>query len=431
MSEENYKFHFFNKVEKDSDFSEREYKSKDFILQKYEKFKPKNSKDLSDNLKGAENQVKNLLSAFLKNLENKKRNSFSRYDKSYKKERNSLLKIVKTISNNQHSSNNSFDKNKTVKIEKKSINTNNKINDIDSYYDGAALRSKVRFSVNSIKETNKTNYQKSGSILHGRRTKRNSEKNVRFKINETTKLKQKFNDLIKKTKTIDIFKRNRKGIQIKRKDNNINNMSVDKNNLIELNRTNSQIKRTNSFKENYTYLNFKKDILNRSNKDKSIIMKSPRKKKKGILKNKNRIKKEILNDSSHNSILSDFSDNNLKNSSLDITGINNNFAKKKSNNISTSNYRTSLNIPKTNKTRVNSVENLDLSSKNNSFLDSIRSKKSINNKLDLKKIEDNKFKRAVSNDNNQKLNKSNYQRLNSNYKSLKDQLKKTLVLRPN
>ena len=417
MSEKKYQIHFFNKIEKDSDFSDREYKSN--ILQKYEKFKPKNSKDLSDNLKGAENQVKNLLSVFLKNFEKKNKNSLSRYNKSYKKE---------SISNNQHSSNNSFDKNKIVKKEKKSINSTNKVNDNDSYYDGTVQKSKVRFSVNSIKVNNQTNNRKSSSILSGRKTKRNSAKNVCFKIHETTKLKQKFNALIKKTKTIDILKRNRKDIQIKRKDNNINNISVDKKNFIELNRTNSQIKRTNSFKENYTYLNFKKDILNRSNKDKSIAMGFAKKKKKGILNNKNRIKNEILNDSSHNSILSDFSDNNLKNISLDITGIKNNIVKKKSNNISTSNHRISLNIPKMNKKRINSIENLDLSSKNNSFLDSIRSKKSINNKLDLKKTKDNKFKRVVSNDNDQKL--SNYQRLNSNYKSLKDQLKKTLVLRP-
>ena len=103
MSDNNYPYNFLNKIDKDSEFSDREYKSKDYILQKYEKFIPKNSKNLSDNLKGAENQVKNLLSVFLKNLENERRNSFSRFNKTYKKERHSLLKKVKTTSNNQNS----------------------------------------------------------------------------------------------------------------------------------------------------------------------------------------------------------------------------------------------------------------------------------------------------------------------------------------
>ena len=87
--------------------------------------------------------------------------------------------------------------------------------------------------------------------------KKNSEKNVCFKTNETTKSKNKLSDLIKKTKTMDIFKRN--GIQIKGKDNNILNISVDKKNSIELSKTNSQIKKTKSSLENNIILSIIKD----------------------------------------------------------------------------------------------------------------------------------------------------------------------------
>ena len=75
------------------------------------------------------------------------------------------------------------------------------------------------------------------------------------------------------------------------------------------------------------------------------------------------------------------------------------------------------------------MENLNLSINKNNFLDSISPRKSINTNLELQKTKKNKFKRAATNVNNQKK-KSNYHRLNTNYKSLKEQLKKSIVLRP-
>lgn len=56
-----------SQLEDDSDFSENEYKRKNFKIQKYEKFKPKQANNNDKNnksLKGAENKVKNLLSLF-------------------------------------------------------------------------------------------------------------------------------------------------------------------------------------------------------------------------------------------------------------------------------------------------------------------------------------------------------------------------------
>ena len=400
MSDNKFPYIFFNKTDRDSDFSEREYKSKDFILQKYEKFKPKSDK--IENLKGAENKVKKLLSLFLRKIENERRNSFGKYYKSNKKERHSLLKKVKTMSNNQNILNNSFNNN-SINLERKSRNSVNKIIDISQNYYFSPQKNKVKYKLSPNKCHNESTPQKALSIFNVKRTKKkNSDKNVGFKSNETTTKKSKFDDFVKKTKTIDIFNRNKTGIQIKGKDNNI---FFDKKNSVEINNISTRIKMTKSVLENDKYINFKKDYLNRSIKERTINLKSSLKKKKGILRNKNKFKRELLNESAHNSILSDFSDNNLKNSSLDTMGIKNNLLHKKVPNNSISNRRISANFMINRKPRVSFVENLNLSNKKNSILDSVSPRKTIiDNKLDLKKAETQKkrYKRATTNVNNQK-----------------------------
>ena len=64
-------------LDEDSDYSENEYKNKDYKIQKYEKFKPKPiiKKQSNQTLKGAENKVKYLLSIFLKHIESEENNS--------------------------------------------------------------------------------------------------------------------------------------------------------------------------------------------------------------------------------------------------------------------------------------------------------------------------------------------------------------------
>ena len=98
-------------INEDSDFSENEYKKKNFKIQKYEKFKPKpliNKEKTNKTLKREENKVKDLLSMFLKNLESeeysssflyKPNNTLKMKDKetiSIKKKR---LKTIKTLTN--------------------------------------------------------------------------------------------------------------------------------------------------------------------------------------------------------------------------------------------------------------------------------------------------------------------------------------------
>ena len=67
-----------NNQEEESDFSEdKKKRNKKFELKKFEKFKPKNNNLLNSkmNLEGAENQVKSLLSIFLKDIEQENQNS--------------------------------------------------------------------------------------------------------------------------------------------------------------------------------------------------------------------------------------------------------------------------------------------------------------------------------------------------------------------
>ena len=75
MSNKKFQFLLINQPRyEDSDFSENEYNNKDFKIQKYEKFKPKKN-SLKKDLIGAENQIKNILSVFLKTYESEKKNS--------------------------------------------------------------------------------------------------------------------------------------------------------------------------------------------------------------------------------------------------------------------------------------------------------------------------------------------------------------------
>ena len=68
-----------NNIDEESDFSEdKKKRNKKFELKKFEKFKPKNTNILGNskmNLEGAENQVKSLLSLFLKDIELENQNS--------------------------------------------------------------------------------------------------------------------------------------------------------------------------------------------------------------------------------------------------------------------------------------------------------------------------------------------------------------------
>ena len=101
-----------------SDFSEKEYKNKNYKIQKYEKFKPKPILKHQENkaLKGAENNVKNLLSLFLKSIESEENNSgiifkphntykMKEKDKSKEKDTISIRKKIKKIKTDTNNKN--------------------------------------------------------------------------------------------------------------------------------------------------------------------------------------------------------------------------------------------------------------------------------------------------------------------------------------
>ena len=148
---------FLNKsVDKDSDFSYRKYKKKDYILEKYEKFKPRKSSKIPDTLKGAANNVKNMLSVFLDNIETEKRNSLHLRNTKTQKSHKINLKIVKT-----KNSENSFKKKPLLSKSKsrKMINlfdkNQNHFNNIKSNID--------QIKANSF--SNKIVYHKDGNKL--------------------------------------------------------------------------------------------------------------------------------------------------------------------------------------------------------------------------------------------------------------------------
>ena len=210
--------------EEDSDFSEDEYKSKDFKIQKYDKFKPKQNNNIyRKSIKGAENKVKFLLSNFLKTIESEKKNSSIFDEKSSEKRENFS---ISTSNNNQ-------------------------------------ITKDIFFSRKKSK-------------------KKTLKKNDNIKGSKTVKFKDKFNDFVKRTKSFgsELFKSKKKELKLDKGDNLIPNYYGK----AHTNKTknNYSIKKTQSVGQDNSYLNFKNDnsFLNKSNYENSINKNSVKKKKK-------------------------------------------------------------------------------------------------------------------------------------------------------
>ena len=246
----------------DLDFSRKEYKTqnKEFNLQKYQKFKPKNTENYyykKKTLKGAENKVKNLLSLFLKNYENEENSDiYNELNKTKKNTNNNQkrLKKVKTALSNKKLKTKYLDDLNNNQKDNNIINTPDEI----EYYKNQKGNNKYNI-INSLNNT----YQ------DGKRIKRNKT---------CGKIKKKYNN------------------------NNLNQNTSSKNILV--NRT------------NYSYLNFKNGI-NESQKPNYNLFgfKTSLKMKKGILKTNNKI--NIFNDSSQNTLLTDLSNYSLIKKSSD------------------------------------------------------------------------------------------------------------------
>ena len=400
-----------NPKEDYSNIYEKNYQNNEFNGQKYEKFKAKEKANEYGTkiLEKRENQVKNLLSIYLKNIESDYKNS-------------DPISKNKQFLKNQYQGSSKI-KNAIIKTPKEKKNNKVKI----------------------VEKTNPNNYlpYKEGNNFSKKKSNLTFEKN--FQTDRTSKFKEKLNNIIKKTKSFG----NKIRRKFKSEDIEVNKKSDRKgNNINKIN--NNLIKKHISFNLDNNSLNFKNDnsILYKNSKSKSSCFKQQQKKKENILEMFKSQKKNILNDSNHNSILSDFSDYHLNKKSFDIKNydIDNISNKYTISKMSSQNQKSSI---KTN------ISNLKLRSQNiaSSFIKcskiSLNPKsiseleKLINNqketirKSNFKRAETTNIEQKIKSLNNSKLhrlntqfNNSKFHRLNRRFKSLKEQLKKNIFLHP-
>ena len=444
--------------EKDSDNSEKEYKNKDFNLQNYEKFQPKSTKSLYKNktLKGAENQVKNLLSLFLQNYEIEKENSEILFDSNKSsKNRDSYVhslknkKSIKKVMTQANNRKTNFIRTSSFNISLNNENKSNKIlNVAHEGHKNHSQKKKVFFNFRK----NSSNQRDHNILLNRNKTKKKNSiknKNVSFKISKTIKTNktmQRFNYNLQKTKSlgIDILEKDKTG----KKENKDNSLFTNKSSkILYPSLSSGLIKKAKSFYKNDNYLNFKNDniAINRNNKNNSLSLKSSVRKKKGILKNKKHFKIDNFNDSAHNSLLSDLSDKNKK--SIDINSFKDeeSFKRENKNNslIFSSNKKSSSLIQKNLNYSMNpiksSIDMTELSSKNSRFPSSLFSSSPKTNtphhakrSLIFNRNKNSNFKRAETSIIN--IKKKNdipkIVKLDTQIKSLKTQLKNSMVLLP-
>ena len=253
-------------------------------------------------------------------------------------------------------------------------------------------------------------------------------KKTKFKLDRNS-----LNSLNNSPKKERNLKRNRTCGKIKKKENNNNKFSQNKTSKnLHYNNTNFLIKKEQS--QQNSYLNFKNDktfltkYQNQKQNNNLFSIKSPMKLKKGILKK--RIKNNIFNNSNNNSFLSDISDNKLirksfdKNSNYKIDALAKN---KRRTSFFSIKAKKSLSIIKSN------LKNLIYPKKKSFDLNEIKNKKKLSNFQ--KSLVNNKgikfnIKRADISANTQKNVISNVFRFENNLKSLKEKLKKSLILFP-
>ena len=236
------------------------------------------------------------------------------------KNKKHLIKKVRTSVNNNNANllrSNSFN----ISLNKE--NKNNKLNSSSeyNYYINNNInhnqKRKVGFNLNQSDSTNNNNSNKD-SIK--KKSKKNVKNDCHVNVSRTIKNKLRLNDFIKKATSFGshVIKKNKTGVKIENKTNTIVhiNSSSKNDNIID---TKSSIKKTQSVLPNNSYLNFKNDniYINKNHNKNSISLKASLKKKKGILKNKNKNKKEVFNESIQNSLLSDISDYYLNKKSID------------------------------------------------------------------------------------------------------------------
>ena len=473
--------HNKSQSDEDSDFSENEYKNKNFKIQKYEKFKPKpiiNKEKNTKTLLREENKVKDLLSNFLKNMVSegftfKQVNTLKIKDKDKDKEKDKdtisikkRIKKIKTATNknelNRNNTYGSFKTNKDRFIDRindkynekyqvyKNTENNKFIADdsIPSPTPKSSLFSnnvtfhprKVGFNLNPTNNKTSVNTNtetRKEGILKKRTKKKNS-----LQICDTLKNKQKRDSdkILRKYSYTE--KINLQPLTIEAVRGTINKAVSNKRRRSAqvINNIRTKIKKTKSQVGNDGFINFKNEGF-------VLIKNIDKRKKKMSLKNficnfvnnnnsQIKKKKNVFNDSNHNSLFSESSDC-INRISIDPKKVNNKLNesnKKENNSIVSSNYQKNSTIIKKELSLILSkkktIELTDSINKNSIFKFSMKPKKAI----DLKHttIDTKPFKRSettIKKNNNMK-NKSKYQRLNTHFNSLKEQIKQSIILRP-
>ena len=246
--------------EEDSEYDLKHYKTIDkYKIYNYEKFKPKVKENTEENekvLKGAENQVKNLLSSCIRNFQSEKHNSGT---------------IYKQVNSNSIEPEGSSCKKKVIKKVRtaafrkyKKENSNNSIGnknlEINHLYQGTSPKfmfsrksnKKVNFSI-SPRVKRKRNYSQKGKtnvkFINSNKNNDNAEKVLAYKLENMKK---------------EIHKANRmhSGKNIKFQSNNL---FSNKNNRLN---NNSLIKKTNTQHNINNYINFKDDEFISNNNEK-------------------------------------------------------------------------------------------------------------------------------------------------------------------
>jgi hypothetical protein len=386
--------HDKSQMDEDSDFSENEYKNKNFKIQKYEKFKPKpiiNKEKNSKTLLREENKVKDLLSNFLKNMESeengtdfafKQVNTLKIKDKNKDKEKDTISikkRIKKTATNkNEFNRNNtycSFKTNKDRFIDRindkynekyqvyKNTENNKFIADesIPSPTPKSSLFSnnvsfhpkKVGFNLNP--SNNKTSVNTNTEIRKEGILKKKTKKKNSLQICNSLKNKQKRDsDKILRNNSYS-EKINLQPLTIEATRGTINKAASNKrrSSAKVINNIRTKIKKTKSQVGNNSFINFKNEGF-------VLIKNNDKRKKKMSLKNficnfvnnnnsQIKKKKNVINDSNHNSLFSESSDCNINKISIEPKKANNklNESNKKDNNsIISSNYQKNSTIIK-------------------------------------------------------------------------------------
>ena len=377
---------------------------KQFKFQSFIKFKPKtknNSNEDKNSLKGAENKVKALLSEYIKDIQQGKRN-----------ERNQNFNF-----------NANPRKEKRRNTDKNNINIRNKTQ--IQKEDSKKSTLLFLFNNNHNHKNNKKNFttfilspSKNKNISRKKERKKCTNENLNIhSICNNINIKNKGNINDKKNKKLQKpYKRNTKVEKLEKmldklKDKDINNKS------------NSYIMNLDSI------LNSKNDIKNEIiNKDKDNQMNNKNEIINKIFEKKDKkSRNDIFNESFHNSIISEGSQYNINQKSFEIKDDKKKqFKNKNSSNLQLHNIRINLNISK---------EDIPLSvrKKNTMNLSRIKYKNIIKNKGNQPLIRDKKnirFSNAKINDEKDQFIRRNFFKNNSDFKNIKEKLKESLILRP-